>query len=389
MERELKRVIGVLTVGRSDFSRYRPILRALRLHPNVEMRLLATAAHFSSAYGDTWREIEKAGFSYEPGLESSLSCETAAGVGKCIAMTTSSLAQFFSYLRPDLLVVLGDRYEMLGGVNAALGFNLPVVHIHGGAITEGAIDELVRHAITKMSHYHLVSTQEYARRVCQMGEEEWRVHVVGAPGLDELKSLAIMDLKALEVETGLNLNAGYLLLSFHSVTLELANTKKYIGEILEVVSQSSLPCVITYPNADMGSNIIINAINEYSGLYPQKTKVFPNAGSELYTSLMAHATVMVGNSSSGIVEAPTFRLPVVNIGTRQDGKIKAVNVIDCSSELADISAALARAMSDKFRGNLATLVNPYGDGQSGQRIAEILANIPINDRLLRKRFIDQ
>jgi UDP-hydrolysing UDP-N-acetyl-D-glucosamine 2-epimerase len=385
----LKRVIAVLTVGRSDFSRYRPILRALRMHPNVEMRLLATAAHFSSAYGNTWREIEEAGFSYEPGLESALSCDTAAGVGKCIAMTTSSLAQFFSFSRPDLLVVLGDRYEMLGGVNAALGFNLPVIHIHGGAVTEGAIDELVRHAITKMSHYHLVSTQAYARRVCQMGEEEWRVQVVGAPGLDELKSLATMDLKTLSVKTGLNLDAGYLLLSFHSVTLELSKTKEYISDILGVVGKSTLPCVITYPNADMGSSIIISAINEYSSKNSQKSKVFPNAGAQLYTSLMAHATVMMGNSSSGIVEASTFRLPVVNIGTRQDGKIKSANVIDCAGNFTEISVALDRAMSAQFRSGLAALANPYGDGQAGQRIAKILANIPINDKLLRKRFIDK
>ena len=379
----------MLTVGRSDFSRYRPVLRALRLYPDVEMRLLATAAHFSPTYGSTWREIEEAGFSYEPGLESALSCDTAAGVGKCIAMTTSSLAQFFSSSRPDLLVVLGDRYEMLGGVNAALGFNIPVIHIHGGAVTEGAIDELVRHAITKMSHYHLASTQAYARRICQMGEEEWRVHVVGAPGLDELKSLVTMDLKTLGVKTGLNLDSGYLLLSFHSVTLELSKTKDYISEILRVVSQSTLPCVMTYPNADLGSNIIINAINEFSIQNTRKTKVFPNAGAELYTSLMAHATVLMGNSSSGIVEAPTFRLPVVNIGARQDGKIKAANVIDCAANFAEISVALDRAMNLKFRSELATLVNPYGDGQAGQRIAKILANIPIDDRLLRKRFIDK
>lgn len=384
----MKRSIAVLTVGRSDFSRYRPVLRALQSRSNVEMRLLATGGHFSPVYGETWREIKAAGFTFEPGLEATLACDTPVAVGKSIAMATTSLAQSFARTLPDLLVVLGDRYEMLSGVTAALGFNLPVVHLHGGAVTEGAIDELVRHALTKMSHYHLVSTNEYARRVCQMGEEPWRVQVVGAPGLDELADMATLDLAALTAETGLNLGGGYLLLSFHSVTLELADTEQQIQAVLKAVESSPLPCVITYPNADPGSQSIISAINAYAKAYPKRAKVFANAGGKLYTSLMAKATAMIGNSSSGLVEAPTFKLPVVNIGTRQDGKIKARNVIDSTCDPIDIAAALRRATSQDFRVSLTTLVNPYGDGTAGRRIAEILATLPLDKRLLRKRFID-
>lgn len=388
MTRTLTRNIAVLTVGRSDFSRYRPILRALQSYPEVELRLLATGGHFSPTYGDTWREIEAAGFTFEPGLEAMLACDTPVGVGKGIAIATTSLAQSFARSRPDLLVVLGDRYEMLSGANAALGFNLPVVHLHGGAVTEGAIDELVRHALTKMSHFHLVSTAEYARRVCQMGEEPWRVRVVGAPGLDELTEIATLDLATLTAEVGLNLADGYLLLSFHPVTLELAVTDQHIQAVLKAIQESLLPCVITYPNADPGSQSVISAINAYAKAYPQRAKVFANAGGKLYTSLMAQATAMIGNSSSGLVEAPTFKLPVVNIGTRQDGKIKASNVIDCTCDPAAIAVALRRATSEDFRTSLATLINPYGDGQASQRIAEILATLPLDNRLLRKRFID-
>ncbi len=384
----MKRTISILTVGRSDFSRYRPVLRALQSRTDVEMRLLATGGHFSPVYGETWREIEAAGFTFEPGLEATLACDTPVAVGKSIAMATAALAQSFARSLPDLLVVLGDRYEMLSGVNAALGFNLPVVHLHGGAVTEGAIDELVRHALTKMSHYHLVSTEEYARRVCQMGEEIWRVKVVGAPGLDELADMATMDLAALTEETGLNLAAGYLLLSFHPVTLELAETEQQIRAVLRAVEESPLPCVITYPNADPGSQGIISAINVYAKAHPKRAKVFANAGGKLYTSLMARATAMIGNSSSGLVEAPTFKLPVVNIGIRQDGKIKARNVIDCTCDPSDIAAALQRATSQDFRASLAALANPYGDGMAGRRIAEILSTLPLDKRLLRKRFID-
>ncbi|MDO8358288.1 MAG: UDP-N-acetylglucosamine 2-epimerase [Nitrospirota bacterium] len=384
----MTRTIAVLTVGRSDFSRYRPVLRALQTRTDVVLRLLATGGHFSPIYGETWREIEAAGFKFEPGLDATLACNTPVGVGKTIALATAALAQSFARDRPDLLVLLGDRYEMLSGANAALGFNLPVVHIHGGAVTEGAIDELVRHALTKMSHYHLVSTDEYAKRVRQMGEEDWRVQTVGAPGLDELTRLAIFDRGALCAETGLDLTKGFLLLSFHPVTLELEDVETQIAALLEVVSDSPLPCVITYPNADPGSQSIIAAVNAYAQAVPAKTKVFANAGSERYTSLMANATAMIGNSSSGLVEAPTFRLPVVNIGTRQDGKIKAANIINCGYGRADIAEALQLAISNDFRDGLRDLINPYGDGRSGQRIADILATLPLNAKLLRKRFID-
>ncbi len=385
----MSRKIAVLTVGRSDFSRYLPILRVLDHEPGVDLRLLATGGHFSSVYGESWREIVDAGFTFEPGLESMLACDTPVGVGKGIGAATMALAQSFARDRPDLLVLLGDRYEMLAGANAALGFSLPVVHIHGGAVTEGAIDELVRHALTKMSHYHLVSTEVYAQRVRQMGEEAWRVEVVGAPGIDELKSLASLSRAELAAATGLDLDSGFLLLSYHPVTLELGDTREQIAALLDVVAASPLPCVITYPNADPGSQDIISALNSYAAAFPAKTRIFANAGGRMYASLMAQATVMIGNSSSGLVEAPSFRLPVVNIGTRQDGKIKAANVVDSSYAAADIAVALERAASSAFRESLRTLMNPYGDGNAGLRIAGILATLPIGDRLLRKRFADQ
>lgn len=379
------RRIAVLTVGRSDFSRYRPILRALQQYSHVKLRLFAIAGHFSPVFGETWREIAESGFNFEPNMELTL----VDGVGEAIAAGTCALTRAFVQERPDLLVLLGDRYEMLCGANAALGFNLPIVHIHGGAVTEGAIDEQVRHALTKMSHVHLVSTEVYATRVRQMGEEDWRVQVVGAPGLDELTTLAIYRRGELADKLGLNLTDGFLLVSYHPVTLELQHTVRQIDDLLQVLGSTPLPSVITYPNADPGNQVIIAAIEKYAATHPGKTHVLPNAGSALYSSLMAHASAMIGNSSSGLVEAPSFRLPVVNIGSRQDGKIKPANVIDSASSTTAISAALTRALSPAFRESLRSLVNPYGDGKTGPRIAEILVQLALDDQLLRKRFIDR
>lgn len=383
------RTIAVLTVGRSDFGRYRPVLRVLSEDSRVRLRLLASGGHFAPAFGNTFHEIGASGFSFEPGLEMTLAADTPTAVGKAIGLGTIALSQSFAVQRPDLLVLLGDRYEMLAGANAALGFNLPVVHLHGGAVTEGAIDELVRHALTKMSHYHLVSTEEYAARLRQMGEEDWRVQVTGAPGLDELAELATLDRAQLAGRVGLDLADDFLLVSFHPVTLELPALRAQLASLQEVLAQTKLPVVWTYPNADPGCHDVIAAIDAFAAAHPGRAAGLPNAGTTLYASLMAHAAAMIGNSSSGLVEAPTFRLPVVNIGTRQDGKIKAANVIDCGTGAGDIAAALARALDPGFRRSLSGLVNPYGDGRAGPRIAEILATLPIDGRLLRKRFVDR
>lgn len=384
-----QRQIAVLTVGRSDFGRYRPILRTLQNDPSVRLRLLVSGAHFAPAFGETWHEIVESGFSFEPGLEMTLAADTPAAVGKSIGAGTAALAQAFAQDRPDLLVLLGDRYEMLAGANAALGFNLPVAHLHGGAVTEGAIDELVRHALTKMSHYHLVSTEEYAARVRQMGEEDWRVHVTGAPGLDELSSHASLDRDAIAARLNLDLRPGFLLVSYHPVTVEPGQASAQMAALLRVLADQALPVVLTYPNADPGSRDIINAIEMFAAAHPERVRAVHNAGTTLYTSLMAHAAAMVGNSSSGLVEAPTFRLPTINIGTRQDGKIKAANVIDCGYDGPAIKAALDQALSPGFRASLADLVNPYGDGRAGPRIAAILSGLTLDSRLLRKKFVDR
>lgn len=389
-KRSQARKIAVLTVGRSDFGRYLAVLRRLRETPGISMRILASGGHFSPEFGLSIQEIENSGFDWEPGLEMMLASDTPASIGKSIGLGTLSLAQAFAVDRPDLLVVLGDRFEMLCGVNAALGFNIPVAHIHGGAVTEGAIDELVRHALTKMSHLHLVSCEQYAERVIQMGEEPWRVNLVGAPGLDVLPDLATLSVDDLSARTGLDLTRPTLLVCYHPVTLEVKRTGEQVENLLEALKGTGHQLILTYPNPDHGSRIVIDAFKAFAAAADHdRVSLFRNAGTGVYVSLLKVVSAMVGNSSSGIVEAPAFELPVVNIGTRQDGKVKARNVIDAGGAAADIAAAIERALSSPFRNSLEGMVNPYGDGHAGERIVDILKSVPIDDRLLRKKFVDR
>lgn len=382
------RKIAVLTVGRSDFGRYLPILRALREDPDVELRLLVRGSHFSTRLGETWREIAEAGFAFETDFGDPVDAVAPADVGASIACDTAALARAFARDRPDLLVVLGDRYEMLAGPAAALGFNIPVVHIHGGAVTEGAIDELVRHALTKMSCLHLVSLDEYGARVRQMGEESWRVITVGAPGLDDLKQSATLSRQEVSAWIGLDLGKPTLLVSFHPTTLEAGHIREHVAALVGALERCARQAVLTYPNTDQGHEIIIDAFEALAAAHRDRFRIVRNASTYYYTNLLNTVSALVGNSSSGLVEAPTFELPVVNIGTRQNGKVKPANVIDVACNASDILAGIDKACSVAFRASLANLVNPYGDGQSGPRIAHILRTIPIDDRLLRKRFVD-
>lgn len=382
------RKIGVLTVARSDFGIYESLLDQLKTDPDFELCLLVTGAHFAPIFGRTVADIVEKGFKYVPGLEMLVASDSPEGVGKSIGLGIISLTQAFAAQRLDLLVVLGDRVEMLCGPVAAMGYNIPVAHIHGGAVTEGAIDELVRHAITKMSHLHFVSCQQYADRVIQMGEEPWRVHNVGAPGLDRIVANKRLPKDALSARVELDLGRDTLLATYHPVTLELRDLDTQVDAVLAALDRSGYQVVVTYPNSDVGSSTIIEKFHKFSDQYPDRVRLLKNAGTELYLSLMATVSAMVGNSSSGIVEAPSFRLPVVNIGTRQQGKVRAANVIDVGYSPDEILAGIQLATSREFAKGLRDLTNPYGDGNASRRIVEVLRTIPLDDRLLRKKFVD-
>lgn len=378
----------MVTVGRSDFGIYESVLEGLKADLAFDLRLMVTGAHFAPAFGRTVTDIEEMGFDYERGLEMLLASDSPQGVGKSIGLGIISFAQAFATERPDLLLVLGDRFEMLCAPVAAMSYNIPVAHIHGGAVTEGAIDELVRHAITKMSHLHFVSCQKYADRVIQMGEEPWRVFNVGAPGLDCILARKTLSNDELSARVGLDMNKETLLVTYHPVTLEVQDVGPQVDALLVALEPTEYQVVLTYPNADVGHAIIIDRFRQFAEAHPNRVRLLKNAGTEVYLGLMATVSVMVGNSSSGIVEAPSFELPVVNIGTRQKGKVRAANVIDVGYTMEEITAGIRVATSAEFREGLRGLQKPYGDGHAGERIVEILRTIPIDARLIHKRFVD-
>ena len=276
---------------------------------------------------------------------------------------------------------------MHAAVLAALPFAIPVAHIHGGELSYGAIDDLLRHSMTKLSHLHFVATAEYAARVRQMGEEPWRVLVSGAPALDNLAAIPMLSREQLEERVGLRFDAPPLLVTFHPVSLEFERAAEQAEELLAALDGLDAPIVATKPNADAGGRAVLEKLTAWVKDRPRRVLI-DNLGARAYFSLMQVAAAMVGNSSSGLIEAPSFRLPVVNIGTRQDGRSRAANVIDCACERDAVRAAVRRALSSGFRDSLAGLINPFGTGRAAEIIVERLRTVELNDRLLRKAFHD-
>ena len=306
------RTIGVVTVARSDYGIYLPVLRKIQADPELELHLFVTGMHLSPEFGLTVKTIEEDGFQVQERIEMLLSSDTPECIAKSMGLGTIGFAQAFARSRPDILMVLGDRFEMHAAVVASLPFKIPVAHIHGGESTEGAIDEGIRHSITKMSHLHFASTEFYARRIIRMGEEPWRVVVSGAPSLDNLHTVDLLTRPQISFEDrfGLHLEAPTLLVTYHPVTLEYENTETHVRELLAALAGLDFNIVFTYPNADTQGRLIINRIQEFVDMHKQ-AQVVENLGTQGYFSLMAHSSAMVGNSSSGIIEAASFKLPVV------------------------------------------------------------------------------
>lgn len=381
------RTIAVVTVGRSDYGLLRPVIRALTAHPALELHLLVGGMHFADERGRTIEEIERDGVPIGETVEIPLPSDEPLGIAEAMAEGTAAFARAYARRRPDLLLVLGDRYETHAAVTAALPFAIPVAHIHGGESTEGLIDEAIRHSITKMSHLHFVATEPYARRIRQMGEEPWRVAVSGAPGLDAVRVLEPLDARELEKRIGLRPGPRTLLVTYHPVTLDYERTEEQFGTVLAALDATGLDVVFTAPNADTRGRSVAVMIAEFAQ-GRGNVRVASSLGSQAYLSLLGRVGVMVGNSSSGIIEAASFRLPVVNIGPRQQGRLRPRNVIDCGYGVEEIRAAIERARRPAFRAGLADLENPYGDGHAAERIVETLAQVPLDRSLVVKRFVD-
>ena len=381
------RTIGVVTVARSDYGIYRPVLRALAERDDVAPQLYVGGMHLEERFGSTIQEIEQDDFPIAERVDFLLPDDTPHAVAESIGRGVIAFAQAFTRSRPDILVVLGDRFEMFAAAAAALPLGIPLAHVHGGELTEGAIDDSMRHAITKLSHLHFVATEQYAARVRQLGEEDWRIVVSGAPALDALVDFRALDHAELRDQFGVSFERPTLLVTFHTETLEPERTVAHAGEVVAAVGDSGFDAVFTYPNADAGYSRLVELIEETASS-SDRYRVVRNFGSTAYYSAMSRAAAMVGNSSSGLIEAPSFRLPVVNVGSRQRGRVRAANVIDIQPDREAIAAAIGRATSTEFRRGLDSLVNPYGDGHAAARIVEVLATTPLDERLLIKRFRD-
>ncbi len=379
------RTVGVITVARSDYGIYLPLLRAIQNDPDLQLHLIVSGMHLSPEFGLTVEMIEADGFEIGDRVEMLLSSDTPEGTVKSMGLGIIGFAQLFARFRPDILFVLGDRFEMYMAALAALPFNIPIAHIHGGEITEGAIDDALRHSMTKLSHLHFVSTEIYAQRVIQLGEEPWRVTVSGALSLDNLQTINLLNIDQLNTHYGLSLNQPPLLVTFHPVTLEPEQTEWQMSELLATLKDYAIPIVFTMPNADSGSRIIIHKIKTFIQTHPLAQMV-NNLGTQGYFSMMAIALAMVGNSSSGIIEAASFGLPVVNIGIRQQGRIRGVNVIDVDYQRSSIIKGLQKAIDPQFRDSLRDMTNPYGIGQSAKTIVERVKQISLDSKLTVKRF---
>ena len=381
------RTIGVVTVGRSDYGIYLPILKRIQTDSAFELWVFASGTHLSAEFGMTMGDIEKDGFEVRERVDMELVSDTPEGIARSMGVGLLGFAKAYARSRPDILVVLGDRFDMFAAVAAALPFKIPVAHLHGGELTRGAMDDSLRHAITKMSHLHFTATEEYAQRVMQLGEESWRVMMSGAPSLDNLRTLKLLSAAELEALVGLPMEPAPLLVTLHPVTLEYEKAAWHAEELLAALEGVGRPIIFTGTNADTGGRVIRRAIDEFVSRHPN-ARFVENLGTRAYFSIMKHAAAMVGNSSSGMIEAASFELPVVNVGLRQDGRVRGSNIVDVGHGRAEIGAGLAKALSPAFRAALRGMKNLCGDGHASERIAERLKMVPLDERLIMKRFVD-
>jgi len=377
-----KRRIGVITTSRADYSHLYWPLRELSAHPQVALGVFALGAHLSPAFGSTLKEIERDGFPIQARIECLLSSDTDTGMAKTIGVAILGLADALTAWRPDLLLLIADRYEMLAPASVALALRIPIAHIEGGEVSQGAIDDQVRNALTKLAHIHFTSTPTARRRVIAMGEEPWRVHHAGAPSLDHLRRSALLDRPALEAKLGLTLTSPSILVAYHPVTI-LNDTTAEADALFAALAEAHGQLIFVYPNSDAGSYALLQLTKRLAATRPA-TSIFVNLDAVTYWSLLANVDAMAGNSSSGIMESASFALPTVNVGMRQQGRERARNVIDAPADTSAILAAIHRSLSPGFRESLRGMSNPYGDGTAAKTIAHVLTSVPIEGLLIKQ-----
>ena len=384
----MKRKICVVTGTRAEYGILYWLMKEIEAAHDLDLQLVVTGMHLSPEFGLTWRQIEADGFRIHRRVEMLLSSDTPVGIAKSTGLGMIGFADAYAELIPDLVVLLGDRFEIFAAAAAAAVARIPVAHLHGGETTEGAFDEPMRHSITKMAHLHFTATEAYRRRVIQLGEQPERVFNVGAPGLDNIEQLQLLSREQLEMSLDFELDERNLLVTFHPVTLEHATAAEQFGELLAVLAErTDIKVIFTKPNADTDGRIIGSMIDDFVAAHPERSKGFTSLGQLRYLSALQHVDATVGNSSSGLIEAPSFRIGTINIGDRQKGRVKARSVIDCSPDRLSIGKALDRLYSADFQTMLTEIENPYGVAGASRKIVSVLQSFSL-DNILKKHFFD-
>ncbi len=382
-----KRKICVVTGTRAEYGLLYWLMKEIEEDNNLELQLIVTGMHLSPEFGLTYKEIEK-DFKIDKKIEMLLSSDTSVGISKSMGLAQISFAEAYKELQPDMLVVLGDRYEIFSAVSSAMIARIPIAHLHGGEATEGAFDESIRHSITKMSHLHFTGTDEYKNRVIQLGEQPQRVFNVGGMGIENIKRLKLLSKDEFEKSIDFKLNKKNIIVTFHPVTLESATAKKQFQNLLDAIDTLNDTCIIfTKANSDTDGRVINSMIDDYVSKNSDKAVGFTSLGQLRYLSALQYVDAMIGNSSSGLAEAPSFKIGTINIGDRQKGRIMADSVINCKSDRESILKSFKKLYSKVFQEELKTSINPYGDGCASLKIIEELKKVNLKN-ILKKSFYD-
>lgn len=388
MKRGQKKKICVVTGTRAEYGLLYGLMKNIVDDNQLKLQLVVTGMHLSPEFGLTYKQIEKDGFSIDAKVEMLLSSDTPVGIAKSIGLGIIGFADVLDKLQPDVIVVLGDRYEILAAAQTAMVARVPIVHIHGGEATEGLIDEAIRHSITKMAHIHFTATEAYRKRVIQLGEHPSRVFNFGAIGLDNINQLELLDKDSFEKSIGFVLGKVNFLITFHPITLSNTGPKQAMENLFKALDTfAEAKVIFTKSNSDTDGRIINEMIDNYVLKNPSKAVAFTSLGQLRYLSAIKHVDIVMGNSSSGIIEVPFMKKPTINIGDRQKGRLKAESVVDCDESVDSIISAIKRVLSQDFQDCLPNLQSLYGQGNVSIRIKEVLKNISL-DNIIMKKFYD-
>lgn len=380
--------VCIVTGTRAEWGLFRPVAKLLAVDPAFELLVVATGAHLAEEFGSTWREIERDGFEIAERVEIPLGSDTEVGTARSAAAALSGMADALRRMRPDLVLLLGDRYETFAAATAAHILRVPIAHMHGGELTLGAVDDAMRHAITKMSLIHFTSAEEYRRRVIQLGEDRARVFTVGATGVDNALHVEPLPRSELEAELDFVFVSPTAVVTYHPATLAGEATLEELRALLEALDRfEGLRVLFTHPNADAYGRAVRREVEAWTASRPERAKSFPSLGTRNYVSALRHADLVAGNSSSGIIEAPSFGIPSVDVGDRQAGRVRATSVLHAEGTADAIAAAISRALDPAFAEGCRDVENPYGDGHAAERIVETLRGLtfPLD---VRKGFYD-